>query len=376
MATIFELTPATVPTLIKLNAIYKAINNWVDDTTNVGEKIASFIQSQEDIGSLVESYLYVMTREDRTAIVTTRGDPSSIIDKAMKTLEKRFENVLKDTSGGVFVTTSIDYKIRRNLFERNGVFQQKSFGFEIKYSKTKNTIYNLRKWLADESADENTTKFLIVYVMLYMLLAYYISGVDLTGRGHYTKIFTRFWRDKSLAGRVKNRTRLYDETSWVYHPLTDEEDREYLLIIGRTLLEKREIDQRRSEILNKNLKKISEMQILTAKIRILCGDIKVVIQNSDFITKNYNTSFSSKIDAYIIQNDIDLKIAYDKYVIIMKRLASWKLFNERDNVITWNIPEGILRLDKKKIFKAAEENVKYLFSLADVLSVKFVAEQD
>lgn len=374
MDDIFSLSSTQPPTLNKINIIYDATNAWANNMKDTSQKISDFITSREDFDVVFGPFVYILTQDDRRNLLLVAGNQSVTIDRVMRTLESKFENLIKDQAGRVFVTTEIDYSIRRNLFERKDVFQQKTFGFEIRYTRPKTTILDLRRWLADESADPELTKFLTVYIMLYMILADIISNTDLTGRSASSKDFTRFWRDKNLTGRVNQRPQLYDGSSWVYHPLTDEEDREYLLELGRELLEKRDSDHKKAMSIEKNLKKISEMTIMNAKVRILCYDIKNAIQTSEFITKNYNVSFSNNIDGYIIQNDADMKAAYDRFHVIVRKLASWKLVDDNYQLIPWIVPQEILDLDTKHIFSITEKNVEYLFSLIDVISGKFATE--
>lgn len=357
------------PTVDELEDINKAISEWIDNDSIVSQNIRELYKDETNRDFVFGSFLTAFTSEDAAKLDSEKGDASAIIDTVMKNIEKKFAKLLRNEDGKRFVTSSIPYLVRRNLFERFGVFQQKTFDFEIRYSKAKESIFKLRRWLLDKEIGAAPSKFILVYVTIYMILD------DLARRTYGNKVFSRFWREEYLSARVKNRPILYDSESWVYHPLTDAEDREYLLIIGRELLEMRKKEHEKEEKETNNIRKITTMKITNAKIRILCYDIKGVLDEAEFIAKNYNVTFASKFDSLIQYNQEKLRDLYDRFITIRSLLEKWKLYDHSKKTQgPWILPNSIRLLDKKKIFKTAKINWEYLLSLVNVLISKIVIE--
>jgi len=281
-------------------------------------------------------------------------------EKNIKGPKKSKKKNVEPNDDDFFDSSLIPYVIRRNLFERSNVFQQPDFGFEIDYLKPKTTARKLKVWLSNISAGMALSKFILVYIVIYMRFSAYMLDT------YSVNILTTFWNDNSLISRTKKRPMLYDQKSWVFHPLTDEEEETYLLLRGRKLLEEKNKKKRDQDSERRNDKIVTTLKILNARVKILCYDIKMIMQKNDYIAKNYNQAFADKFDAMIAHNESEKNEMYSRYIDVLRTLISFKLYDEKREELTWVIPIALRKIATDITLNNIKDNIVYLFDFVNV----------
>jgi hypothetical protein len=273
--------------------IMKSIIRWILDTTDATKTLNYlYTNSQKIFQDVILNNL--LTQDMIKILRVYSSEWSKTIDSLMIELQQRIqfyirtEPKLRNTYDPI---TAIDYKIRRNLFESQGKFQQKDFDFEIDYTKPKKTIERLFMWVKDENIPPYDAVFIIIFVCTYMVLD------DILTNNYQTEALHVFWKDLVLTQRRRWRESVYKKESWVNHPLDEQEDNEILLSQGTIVVndEQRIRDQElANEQTNRN---IIRSRLVLANIKLCMDDTDSVIKIMEYIAKNYHAMFARNFNS-------------------------------------------------------------------------------
>jgi len=180
----------------------------------------------------------------------------------------------------------IPYRIYRNLLELPQKYQQENFGFYLDFNDAKkDTLRSLHVWLDTNYYAVKLKAFLMMFMTCYLSLD---AKLKRENEIHFLDVFWKLPLNLREEERIERGLSLFKLGSWVYHPLTDEEDQDFLLGIGQQKLETERTIKKKNQILNATNDETRRFWILNAEIKMLILKIESTIQQMNIIAKNYN----------------------------------------------------------------------------------------
>jgi len=281
-----ELVTTNLPRLIR-----RWLNNPDADTTGF---VSYFLNQEAELNEVTNITGQIILRPYLYKMATPSVHWPPIMDFVTDTLQTLVANMIyrRRVDKKFIPHDDVPFDIYRNLLESRKHFQQKDFGVDLVFGQEKNTLRSIATWIGLKKYPLVVDVFITTFVTCYFALNVFCKNA------YKIDFFESFWKVLTLQQRIQDREishkSIYEKGSWVYHPLTQEEDDEYLSTIGDRLLTTEREQIRTRESINRDANETRKYWILNARIKVLIVEIESTVQQMDTIAKKYNNLLANE----------------------------------------------------------------------------------
>jgi len=356
-------TPPPASPLPAPPSVYSMIALWLDDIDVTDESITAVLRVQGFDPNILLSLIPNLNVSQIQNLRIFNVNLNTLMDSITKTLEANVMGLSIAVPIGtrgikLFNSSQLDFTLRRNFLEQPNLFQQEGFGFYVDYKRPKSTLLRLKAWIEQKELSVGHRIFLIIFLTLYLIL-----DQQLKTRYRIDMLQT-YWSNTTWDQRRVGRLILYDSASWVFHPLTKEEDDEYEEQRGVQLLQQDRTREEQQQKQQSQEKTLLEIRILNTQVKIMSQDILHCIRILDYLSKQYHSSVSDLLKKSWKENQKRMKIAYEKFAEIEKKIVSLKLYDPQQHRFKRIVSSVV---DTENIQDACIQNIRILFRVAAVL---------